>query len=131
MPKTKDGRTTFEEEALPHLDSVYRYARHLCGDGFLAEDLTQETMVKAFRAWSSYRPGSNMRAWLFTSLRNTLISQYRRKSRRAETAALFIREGPKVRAGELAQLEDALRGVEQARKKLEKKARQVLGGDSP
>lgn len=50
---------------------------------------------------------------------------------RSEAAALFIREGLKVRAAELAQLEDALRGVEQAKKKLEKKARQVLGGDSP
>ncbi len=87
MPDSATTRT-FEREALPHIDSAYRYALRLCGDPDLAEDLVQETMVKAFRFWGTYRTGSNIRAWLFTILRNTLISQYRRRGRQGESVDL-------------------------------------------
>lgn len=72
---------SFEREALPHLDTVYRVALRLAGDASRAEDLVQETMLKAFRAWASFRPGSNARAWLLTILRNTFINEYRRRRR--------------------------------------------------
>lgn len=75
-------RKAFEEEALPHLDAVYRVALRLAGDESQADDLTQETMLKAFRSWHQYRPGTNVRAWLFTILRHTFINEYR-KARRA------------------------------------------------
>lgn len=73
-----DKRRSFEGEALPHLDSLYRYSLRLTGEPARAEDLVQETMVKAYRSWGRYESGTNIRAWLFTILRNTLISQYRR-----------------------------------------------------
>lgn len=76
-----DKRKAFEEEALPHLDSVYRVALRLAGSEALAEDLTQETMLKAFRAWHQYQRGTNARAWLLTILRHTFINQYRKAQR--------------------------------------------------
>lgn len=79
MPAAPDDRrATFEAEALPHLDSVYRVALRLSGDRTRAEDLTQETMLRAFRAWDQYRQGTNARAWLLTILRHTFINEYRR-----------------------------------------------------
>lgn len=65
------GHTTeFEREALPHVQSVYCFARALTGDDSAAEDLTQETYLQALRGWLSYAPGTNCRAWLFTICRN-------------------------------------------------------------
>lgn len=72
-------REGFEAEALPHLDAVYRFARSLTGDPERAQDLAQEAMLKAYRAWHQYRQGTNVRAWLFTIVRNTFINQYRRQ----------------------------------------------------
>lgn len=73
--------SAFEREALPHLDTLYRVALRLGGDPSRADDLVQETMLKAFRAWSQYRPGTNARAWLLTILRNTFINEYRKQKR--------------------------------------------------
>lgn len=83
MANAPDNRAAFEAEALPHLDTVYRVGRRLAGEDTLAEDLVQETMLKAFRSWHQYRPGTNVRAWLLTILRHTFINQYRRAKRRA------------------------------------------------
>lgn len=82
---TDERRRQFEAEALPHLDAVFRYARALTGDATRAEDLTQETMLKALHAWHQFQPGSNARAWLLTILRNTFINQYRRRQQQGET----------------------------------------------
>lgn len=79
-----DKRRAFEAEALPHLDTVYRVALRLAGDETQAEDLVQETMLKAYRSWHQYRPGTNVRAWLLTIVRHTFINEYR-KRRRAGT----------------------------------------------
>jgi RNA polymerase sigma-70 factor (ECF subfamily) len=78
-------RAHFEGEALPHLDAVYRVAMRLARDPAEAEDLTQETMLKALRAWHQYQPGTNAKAWLLTILRNTFINRYRRDQHRRET----------------------------------------------
>jgi len=78
-------RKSFEDEALPHLDAVYRVALRLAGNESQAEDLTQETMLKAYRSWSQYREGTNARAWLLTILRNTFINEYRRSRRQGPT----------------------------------------------
>lgn len=72
-------RQAFEQEALPHLDTVYRVALRLSGNTTQADDLTQETMLKAYRAWHQYKRGTNIRAWLLTILRHTFINQYRRE----------------------------------------------------
>jgi RNA polymerase sigma-70 factor (ECF subfamily) len=74
-------REAFEREALPHLDAVYRAALRLAGEEALADDLTQETMLRAFRAWHQFQPGTNARAWLLTILRHTFINEYRRARR--------------------------------------------------
>jgi RNA polymerase sigma-70 factor (ECF subfamily) len=75
-------RRQFEEEALVHLDTLYSVALRLTGDPPDAEDLVQDTVTKAYRAWDKYEPGTNCRAWLVTIMRNTLINQYRRRSKR-------------------------------------------------
>jgi RNA polymerase sigma-70 factor (ECF subfamily) len=79
---------TFELEALPHLDAVYRFATMLAGDPVHAEDLVQETMLRAFRSWHRFRSGTNARAWLFTILRNVFISDYRRNRKKEQTVDL-------------------------------------------
>ncbi|MBI4420321.1 MAG: sigma-70 family RNA polymerase sigma factor [Gemmatimonadetes bacterium] len=83
-----DKRTAFEREALPHLDTVYRVALRLTGDVARAEDLVQDTMLKAFRSWHQYQSGTNVRAWLLTILRNTFINDYRRERHRGQTVDL-------------------------------------------
>ena len=72
------GRS-FDDEALPHLDTLYRVALRLTADPTQAEDLVQDTMLKAYRSWRQYRPGTNARGWLLTILRNTFINDYRRR----------------------------------------------------
>lgn len=80
-----DRRGSFESTALPHLDSLYRFALGLAGEAQDAEDLVQETMLKAYRAWNRFRAGGNVRGWLMTILRNTFLNQ-RRRARRANVA---------------------------------------------
>ena len=70
---------SFDDEALPHLDALYRVALRLTGDAARAEDLVQDTMLKAYRSWRQYRPGTNAKGWLLTILRNTFINDYRRR----------------------------------------------------
>lgn len=80
-----DKRRSFEKEAIPFLDTVYRVALRLAGDPSQADDLTQETMLKAYRAWHQYEQGTNVRAWLLTILRHTFINEYRRDKSRGTT----------------------------------------------
>ena len=74
-------RENFEREAIPHLDLLYRYGLRLTGDSHQAEDLVQNTMLKAYRSWHQYQMGTNVRAWLVTILRNCFINEYRKSSR--------------------------------------------------
>jgi RNA polymerase sigma-70 factor (ECF subfamily) len=75
-------RAQFEEEALAHADQLYRIALRLSGSQQAAEELVQETYLRAFRSWRSYRPGSNLAAWLATILRNVFLDEARRQQRR-------------------------------------------------
>ncbi|HUH13139.1 MAG TPA: sigma-70 family RNA polymerase sigma factor [Longimicrobiales bacterium] len=76
----------FAEEALPELDAVYRFALRLAaGDGDLAQDLVQETFLRAYRAWESYTPGTRARSWLFTICRNVFLRGRERQARSPET----------------------------------------------
>ncbi len=79
--RTPDER--FRDDALPHLDAIARYALSLTRDESDADDLTQETLLRAFRAWSQFVPGTECRAWLFTICRNT----YLRSSARGQRVA--------------------------------------------
>ena len=65
---------TFEELATPLFDSLYRYARCLARERAEAEDLVQETYVKALRGFGSFTQGTNFRAWIFRILRNTFLT---------------------------------------------------------
>jgi RNA polymerase sigma-70 factor (ECF subfamily) len=81
-------RVRFEEEALELADQVYRVARRLVSTREEAEDLMQETYARAFRAWRSFRPGTNLRAWLFRILTNLNIDRGRRRQRTPDTQPL-------------------------------------------
>src|SRR6266542_5402424 len=71
----------FEAEALASLDSLYRTALRLTRVPADAEDLVQETYLKAFRAADTFEPGTNLRAWLFTILHNTARNRARDRAR--------------------------------------------------
>src|SRR5919199_57486 len=77
----KGDAEAFEAEALASLDSLYRTARRLTREPADAEDLVQETYLKAFRAADTFEPGTNLRAWLFTILHNTARNRARDRAR--------------------------------------------------
>ena len=87
-PSTDEKRASFENEALVHLDVLYRVALRLTANPSDADDLVQETMLKAYRAWDQYEKGTNAKAWLLTILRHAFINEYRRKVRHPETVDL-------------------------------------------
>lgn len=74
-------RKLFEVEALPHMDALLRTALRMAKNQADAEDLVQETMIKAYRFWDKFESGSNCRAWLFKIMTNIFINEYRSKSR--------------------------------------------------
>ncbi|MHB8185854.1 MAG: sigma-70 family RNA polymerase sigma factor [Dermatophilaceae bacterium] len=71
----------FEAEAMPFLDQLYSAALRTTRNPADAEDLVQETFAKAFAAFHQYRPGTNLKAWLYRILTNTYINTYRKKQR--------------------------------------------------
>jgi len=64
---------TFEREALPWLDDVYRFALSLTRNEADADDIVQETFLRAYRSWHTFEPGSDARRWLFTICRNVFL----------------------------------------------------------
>jgi RNA polymerase sigma-70 factor (ECF subfamily) len=70
-PESRTPDERFRDEALPHLPAISRFALSLTRDESDAEDLVQETYLRAFRAWDQFVPGSECRAWLFTICRHT------------------------------------------------------------
>jgi RNA polymerase sigma-70 factor (ECF subfamily) len=74
-------RNEFESVAIQHMDSVYRMALGMTRDVTEAEDLVQDTYLKAYKFFDTFESGTNFRAWLFRILRNTYINKYHRKSR--------------------------------------------------
>ncbi len=78
----------FAEEALPWLDAVYRFAMRLTrGDEDAAEDLVQETFLRAHRFWHTYERGTNAKSWLFTICRNTFLHRKALVRNQRETPA--------------------------------------------
>jgi RNA polymerase sigma-70 factor (ECF subfamily) len=73
-----DGRE-FEGQAMPFLDSLYNTAYRLARNAEDAQDLVQETYLKAYRSFDQFTPGTNLKAWLFKILKNTFINEYRRR----------------------------------------------------
>ena len=76
-----EARADFKREALTHMEALYRTALYMTRKPEAAQDLVQETYLKAHRFWHRYQPGTNCKAWLFRILTNTFINQNRRKTR--------------------------------------------------
>ena len=74
----------FEDVALPHIDALFNLALKLTRNPKDAEDLVQETFLRAYRFFDSYKPGTHIKAWLFRILRNTFINRYRAAKARPE-----------------------------------------------
>ena len=72
------------EEIIEHLPAMRAFAMSLTRDPTLADDIVQDTIVKAWTNFDSYKPGTKLRAWLFTILRNALYSHHRKYSREIE-----------------------------------------------
>ncbi len=81
-------RTLFVEQAMPLLDSLYGHAMNLTRNPNDANDLVQETYLKAFGAFESFEQGTNLKAWLHRILKNTYINQYRKQQNRPFESAL-------------------------------------------
>lgn len=79
-----DPLAGFDEEALPHLDAVYRFALRLSGAPDQAEDLVQETFLRAYRSWDQYTRGTAAKSWLFTICRNVFLRSQERTKRHDE-----------------------------------------------
>ena len=77
-------REAFQREAVPHLDALYGTALRMTKSESDAEDLIQETMLKAYRYFDKYEKGTNCKAWLFKIMTNTFINRYRKKQKRKE-----------------------------------------------
>jgi RNA polymerase sigma-70 factor, ECF subfamily len=77
----------FESEALPLLPGLYSAAYRLTRNPTDAEDLVQETFLRAFRGFHQFQPGTNLKAWLYRILTNTFINSYRKKQREPQTVS--------------------------------------------
>jgi len=82
------ARARFEDEALQHLDSLYRTALRMTRNPADAEDLVQDALIRAYRFYDRYEPGTNFRAWLFKILTNTYINRFRRQRARPQESSL-------------------------------------------
>ncbi|NTV97602.1 MAG: sigma-70 family RNA polymerase sigma factor [Chlorobiaceae bacterium] len=71
----------FQKEAVIHINSLYNYALHLTMNPDDAEDLVQETYLKAYRFFNSFERGTNCKAWLFKILKNNYINSFRKNSK--------------------------------------------------
>lgn len=77
----KEKLNIFNQEFMPHINSMYNFAYRLTLDGDDAKDLLQDTYLKAFRFIDSFQQGTNAKAWLFRILKNSFINDYRKKSK--------------------------------------------------
>ncbi|HEX8725023.1 MAG TPA: sigma-70 family RNA polymerase sigma factor [Gemmatimonadaceae bacterium] len=102
--------SAFEREALPWMDDVYRFALSLTRDPSDADDVVQETYLRAYRSWHTFAPGSDCRRWLFTICRNAFLRSLEREH---PTVELDDVERDVIGAGEVyaAALEEGYTGL--------------------
>jgi len=81
-------QATFAEQAMEHMPALYAAAMRMTRNKSDAEDLVQETYLKAYRAFGGFQQGTNLRAWLYRILTNTFINSYRAKKRRPDESDL-------------------------------------------
>src|SRR5213078_4880626 len=84
---SSDDRARFERDVIPQLGQLYPAALRMTRNPTDAEDLVQETSVKAYAAFHQFRPGTNLKAWLHRILANTFINGYRKRRREPRQAA--------------------------------------------
>jgi RNA polymerase sigma-70 factor (ECF subfamily) len=85
--KTKSAKSLFETEALVHTDALYRAAVRMTKNASDAEDLVQESLLKAYKSFDRFEAGTNAKAWLFRIMTNTFINTYRAKQREATSVS--------------------------------------------
>ena len=85
---SEDRSTRFERDAMPFLDQLYGAALRMTRNPADAEDLVQETFAKAFAAFHQFKPGTNLKAWLYRILTNTFINNYRKKQRQPQQSTI-------------------------------------------
>jgi RNA polymerase sigma-70 factor (ECF subfamily) len=135
-PRSRGHTPEGAEETLAHADALYNLARYLTEDPSEAEDLVQETYLRALRGWSGFARGTNLKAWLFRILRNAFTSRYRQELRHPAPAPYDTTEPPLEDAAgdrsapstpEPAQLRRVLAGeIEAALRTLSEDARTVI-----
>jgi RNA polymerase sigma-70 factor (ECF subfamily) len=125
-PQTRPGGRdeTFEREALPWLDDVYRFALSLTHDEADAEDVVQDTFLRAYRSWGTYTLGSDCRRWLFTICRNAFLRSRERAPWTREVpaadrdvvvaSALSLPEAPRNDLDDVLTRADLLPAIERA-----------------
>ena len=89
----EERRERFTDEAMQYVDQLYSAALRYTRKPSDAEDLLQETLVKAFDKFHQFRPGTNLRAWLYRILTNTYINMYRKRERRPTEVSAESTEG--------------------------------------
>jgi len=94
MPSTRDR--SFRDEALPQMDAVYGFALRLARDPDRAQDLTQDTFLRAYQNWEQYTPGTKAKSWLFTICRNLFLRGQDRSRRHDEIVAEAAEEDPRA-----------------------------------
>lgn len=120
----------FQRQALQHLDALYNFAMYLTRKPPEADDLVQETYLRAFRFAHRFQPGTHLRAWLFQILRNTFLTFYRLREREAALAedgvpdwdVPMFHDAPDDSAGAM----DAHTDLERAMRRLPEEFRTVL-----
>ena len=90
--KDADLERRFEQEAMPFLGQLYGTALRLTRNPADAEEVVQETMLRAYRAFNQFEEGTNLKAWLYKILTNTFISSYRKKQREPQTVSADANE---------------------------------------
>ncbi len=97
--ETEEERTArFESDALQYIDQLYGAALRMTRNQADAEDLVQETYMKAFASFGQFKPGTNLRAWLYRIMKNTFINIYRKKQRRPKTTGAEVEDWQLVKA---------------------------------
>src|SRR5262245_55853953 len=86
LGRARKARAAFESEALPHVDALFGTAVRLTRNERDAEDLVQDTLLRAYRFWHRFEQGTNCKAWLFKILTNTFINRYHKRRRDTEVA---------------------------------------------
>lgn len=87
MNLTVEEKTRFQLEALPLIDSLYGAALRMTRNPADAEDLVQDTMLRAYRAFDRFEAGTNLKAWLFRIMTNAYINTYRKKQREPQNVS--------------------------------------------